>query len=31
MEQLNWGGLTCGATLPEPSPVMARLELEEPL
>ncbi len=31
IEQLNWGGLTCGATLPEPSPVMARLELEEPL
>ena len=31
MEQLNWGGLTCGAPLPEPSPVMARLELEAPL
>jgi len=27
-EQLRWGGLTVGAPLPEPTPVMARLELE---
>ncbi len=31
LEQLNWGGLACAAPLPEPSPVMARLELEAPL
>ena len=29
--QLAWGGLEAGAPLPEPSPVMARLELDEPL
>ncbi|MEB3306706.1 MAG: methionine--tRNA ligase [Cyanobacteriota bacterium] len=29
--QLDWGGLNPGAPLPEPSPVMARLELSEPL
>lgn len=29
--QLHWGGLQPGAPLPEPSPVMARLELEEAL
>jgi methionyl-tRNA synthetase len=28
---LGWGGLQPGATLPEPSPVMARLELDGPL
>jgi methionyl-tRNA synthetase len=28
---LAWGGLVPGAALPEPSPVMARLELDEPL
>ena len=28
---LVWGGLQPGATLPEPSPVMARLELDGPL
>jgi methionyl-tRNA synthetase len=28
VEQLQWGGLCCGAPLPEPSPVMARLELD---
>ena len=31
LEQLEWGGLQSGAALPEPSPVMARLELDEPL
>jgi methionyl-tRNA synthetase len=31
LEQLSWGGLQSGAPLPEPSPVMARLELEDPL
>jgi methionyl-tRNA synthetase len=31
VEQLQWGGLCCGAPLPEPSPVMARLELEASL
>ena len=30
-QQLAWGGLQAGAALPEPSPVMARLELDEPL
>ncbi|MFM8937296.1 MAG: methionine--tRNA ligase [Vulcanococcus sp.] len=30
-QQLNWGGLHAGAPLPEPSPVMARLELDSPL
>jgi len=29
--QLRWGGLTPGDLLPEPSPVLARLELEEQL
>jgi methionyl-tRNA synthetase len=29
--QLAWGGLVPGAPLPEPSPVMARLELDAPL
>jgi methionyl-tRNA synthetase len=28
---LGWGGLQSGASLPEPSPVMARLELDGPL
>jgi methionyl-tRNA synthetase len=31
LTQLAWGGLQSGALLPEPSPVMARLELSEPL
>lgn len=31
LQQLEWGGLQSGAPLPEPSPVMARLELDEPL
>ncbi|MBU6354716.1 MAG: methionine--tRNA ligase, partial [Cyanobacteria bacterium REEB498] len=30
-QRLHWGGLRSGAPLPEPSPVMARLELDEPL
>ena len=30
-EQLSWGGLMSGASLPKPSPVMQRLELEESL
>ena len=29
--RLTWGGLQPGSPLPEPSPVMARLELDEPL
>jgi len=29
--QLSWGGLSSGCALPTPSPVMQRLELEEPL
>ena len=31
IDQLKWGGLVCGAALPQPSPVMQRLELEEAL
>ena len=31
LQQLEWGGLQSGAALPEPSPVMARLELDTPL
>jgi len=31
LQQLEWGGLSEGLLLPEPSPVMARLELEDPL
>jgi methionyl-tRNA synthetase len=31
LHQLEWGGLQSGAVLPEPSPVMARLELDAPL
>lgn len=31
LEQLCWGGLVVGAPLPEPAPVMGRLELEGPL
>jgi methionyl-tRNA synthetase len=31
LQHLEWGGLAEGMALPEPSPVMARLELEEPL
>jgi methionyl-tRNA synthetase len=31
LRQLAWGGLQAGAPLPEPSPVMARLELDGPL
>ncbi|WP_411869136.1 methionine--tRNA ligase [Vulcanococcus limneticus] len=31
LEQLAWGGLVPSAPLPEPSPVMARLELDAPL
>ena len=31
LDQLNWGALHSGAPLPDPSPVMARLELSEPL
>jgi methionyl-tRNA synthetase len=31
LDQLAWGGLVAGAALPEPSPVMARLELDDPL
>ena len=30
-ERLWWGGLVAGTPLPEPAPVMARLELEETL
>ena len=30
-DQLQWGGLGVGSPLPEPSPVMARLELESDL
>ena len=30
-EQLCWGGLRPGTPLPKPSPVMQRLELDEPL
>ena len=30
-ECLRWGGLKSGSTLPQPSPVMQRLELDEPL
>ena len=30
-DQLVWGGLTPGTPLPQPSPVMQRLELDEPL
>ncbi|MCT0211234.1 MAG: methionine--tRNA ligase [Cyanobium sp.] len=30
-ERLRWGGLVAGTPLPEPAPVMARLELEEAL
>ena len=28
LEQLGWGGLESGAALPQPSPVMQRLELD---
>ena len=28
---LRWGGLPAGRPLPEPSPVMLRLELDQPL
>jgi methionyl-tRNA synthetase len=31
LERLRWGGLLPGLPLPEPVPVMARLELSEPL
>jgi methionyl-tRNA synthetase len=31
LEQRRWGGLVAGAALPEPSPVMQRLELDSPL
>ena len=31
LERLELGVLQSGASLPEPSPVMARLELSEPL
>jgi methionyl-tRNA synthetase len=31
LQRLCWGGLQSGTSLPEPSPVMARLELDEPL
>jgi len=31
LQRLAWGGLASAAPLPEPSPVMARLELDEPL
>jgi methionyl-tRNA synthetase len=31
LEQLHWGQLAPGAPLPEPAPVMARLELDSPL
>ena len=31
IQQLEWGGLPAGAPLPEPSPVMARLELSDDL
>ncbi len=31
LEQLQWGGLDAGALLPEPAPVMARLELGDGL
>ena len=30
-QQLVWGGLSPGTSLPKPSPVMQRLELDEPL
>ena len=30
-QRLSWGGLQPGSPLPEPSPVMARLELDSPL
>ena len=30
-QQLVWGGLSPGTPLPQPSPVMQRLELDEPL
>ena len=30
-DRLVWGGLTSGSELPKPSPVMQRLELDEPL
>jgi methionyl-tRNA synthetase len=30
-QRLGWGGLLSATPLPEPSPVMARLELDEPL
>ena len=29
--QLNWGRLSSGSPLPKPTPVMQRLELDEPL
>ena len=31
LEQLQWGQLAVGSPLPEPAPVMARLELDGPL
>jgi len=31
LEQLQWGQLAVGSALPEPAPVMARLELDGPL
>ncbi|MEB3156554.1 MAG: methionine--tRNA ligase [Cyanobacteriota bacterium] len=31
LQRLCWGGLASGAALPEPSPVMGRLELDAPL
>jgi len=31
LDALQWGGLPAGRPLPEPSPVMQRLELDEPL
>jgi methionyl-tRNA synthetase len=31
MAALHWGGLAAGTTLPQPQPVMQRLELEGPL
>ena len=31
LEQLRWGLLAVGSPLPEPAPVMARLELDGPL
>ena len=30
-KQLNWGRLCSGSALPKPTPVMQRLELDEPL